>query len=120
MESAETFLPFLAGTIWENNRDDCKDWLRYQDEIESALSMADRPAPFSGQSLLRYLQRTEASGEFQQELDNNGFSFYKLFTVAQVSQAQREKLQKSKQFRGHIGKFIIILYQMIFKFILKF
>lgn len=109
MESIEAFLPFLSGTLWENGNDECTDWLNYQHEIETALSMADRPAPLSGKSLLRYLARTEASSDFQEELDENGFSFYKLYTLPQVSQAQREKLQKSKQFKRHIGRCLCVI-----------
>ena len=107
------FTKFLSKTPWEDGSENCQEWMAYQNEIENAPSMSDRPAPFSGKSLLRYLALTEAlNPAFREKLHLHGFPYYKLFTLSQVTQDQKEKLHQTKQFKRVIGESICQLYQV--------
>ena len=107
------FTKFLVGTSWEDASETCQEWMAFRNEIENAASMIDRPAPLSGKSLLRYLALAEASNPaFRENLHLHGFSYYKLFTLPQVTQDQKEKLHQTKQFKRVIGELICQLYQV--------
>ena len=109
MTSQESVSKFLLETPWDAAHD--TDWLPFDGDIKRAKTMKGRSNPLSGKSLLEFLTREDATGDFREALDKKGFMYYKLFTISslQTHEDQREKLHKTKRFEKHIGISIVNL-----------
>ena len=93
---------FLLDTEWG---DASQMWLKpeYQRLFKAKLAwLTDR----SGKNLLKYFSMKDATPELKNDMDKEGYSYYKLFTLAEVTTEQKEKLHKNKKFKEYVGKLL--------------
>ena len=94
---------FLLGTVWA---DASEIWIKPEYQILVKAKLAKEK---SGNKLLKYFSTKDAPPELKHDMEREGYSYYKLFTLAEVILEQKEKLHRNKQFKEYLGKLFFII-----------